>query len=100
VGTRGTPLGSTSILVRGDPEALSGQATGILEAKRRSMDLSPVEKLRRWELSGGTWHVLHRSGTHTVVELCACTGEPMERLSSSNRELLDYLAARPDANAE
>ena len=63
------------------------------------MDDAPVEKLRRWELSGGTWHVLHRSETHAVVELCACTGEPMERLRSSDHELLDYLAARPETNA-
>jgi hypothetical protein len=63
------------------------------------MDDAPVEKLRRWELSGGTWHVLRRSGTHAVVELCACTGEPMERLSSSDRELLDYLIARPEMEA-
>jgi hypothetical protein len=63
------------------------------------MDHSPVESLRRWELSGGTWHVLQRSDTHVVVELCACTGEPMERLSSSNRELLDYLATRAEPEA-
>jgi hypothetical protein len=63
------------------------------------MDDAPVERLRRWELSGGTWVVLHRSPTHAVVELCACTGEPMERLTSSDRELLDFLARRPEPEA-
>lgn len=40
---------------------------------------------------------LQRSPTHAVVELCTCTGEPMERLSSSDRQLLGYLDARSPA---
>jgi hypothetical protein len=63
------------------------------------VDEAPVEKLRRWELSGGTWRVVHRSDTHAVVDLCACTGERMERVSSSDRGLLEYLTSRPEADA-
>ena len=40
------------------------------------MDDAPVEKLRRWELSGGTWHVLRRSGTHAVAELAPAPVSP------------------------
>jgi hypothetical protein len=60
------------------------------------LDESPVEKLRRWELSGATLRVLHLSATHAVVDLCACTGEPMERLSSDDPRVVHYLTARSE----
>jgi hypothetical protein len=63
------------------------------------MGESQVEKVRRWELSGATWRVVHRSGTHAVVELCACTGELMETLASTDSELLEYLDARSRAGS-
>jgi fatty-acyl-CoA synthase len=53
---------------------------------------SPLDTLRQWELNGGTWRVVERSGTGAVVDLCTCTGEPMERLSSSDPALLAYLS--------
>ena len=60
---------------------------------------SPVSKLQRWELSGATWRVLRRSQDSAEVELCTCTGEPMERLTSSDPGLLEFLDARAGAGA-
>jgi hypothetical protein len=42
---------------------------------------------------------VHRSGRNAVVDLCACSGERMERLSSSDPVLLEYLTARREADA-
>ena len=53
---------------------------------------SPVDKVRRWQESGAMVRVVRRSATHVVLDLCTCTGEPVERLASGDRELLDYLA--------
>jgi hypothetical protein len=61
------------------------------------MPESPVDKLQRWELSGATWRVLRRSEDSAEVELCTCTGEPMERLTSGDPGLLDFLDARAAA---
>jgi hypothetical protein len=58
---------------------------------------SPDSKLQRWELSGATWRVLRRSVDGAEVELCACTGEPMERLISGDPRLLDFLDRRAEA---
>jgi hypothetical protein len=58
---------------------------------------SPVEKLQRWELSGATWRVVRRSAGSAEVELCACTGELMERLTSGDPRLLEFLDARAGA---
>lgn len=62
------------------------------------MGESPVEKLRRWELSGATWRVIRRTAGGAVVELRTCTGEPMERLVSADPQLLDFLAERAGAD--
>ena len=58
------------------------------------MNSSLVEKLLHWEHSGGSVRIVHLSETETVVELCACTGEPMERFSSNDRTLLEHLSTR------
>jgi hypothetical protein len=59
---------------------------------------SPVDQLRRWELSGATWRVITRTARHAEVELCTCTGEPMQRLVSEDPRLLEFLAERDDAD--
>ncbi|MBF6465967.1 hypothetical protein IU427_12360 [Nocardia beijingensis] len=55
----------------------------------------PVAVLRRWADSGGIWRVAgRRSGSVTVV-LYQCTGgEEVDRLTSSDPELLRYLGER------
>ena len=62
--------------------------------------IDQVEKLRRWELSGASWRVADRSGGRAVVELCACTGELMETLTSSDTALLAYVDARSGEGGE
>jgi hypothetical protein len=57
---------------------------------------SPVEKLQRWELSGATWRVVQRSAGSAVVELCTCTGELMECLTSEDPRLLDFLEEKAE----
>src|SRR5919199_3866142 len=38
-----------------------------------------VDKLEQWQQTGGTLRVIELSERHAVVDLCACTGEVMER---------------------
>jgi hypothetical protein len=54
----------------------------------------PIETLRRWEDSGATWKLYELTEEHAVVDLCTCTGEPVERLESDDDELLRYLRER------
>jgi hypothetical protein len=58
------------------------------------MSWTAVERLRAWEDSGATWRVVRVSATDATIDLCACTGEVMERLTSSEPDLLEFLAAR------
>ena len=57
----------------------------------------PIHTLERWEQHGASWRARRVSETEAVVDLCTCTGEPVEQLRSSDPDLLRYLAARPNS---
>ncbi len=56
-----------------------------------------IEYLEDWELHGATWRPLRVSDQRAVIELCSCTGEPMDRVESTQPELIRYVREhRPD----
>jgi hypothetical protein len=59
-----------------------------------------IEQLERWALSGAHWRVVQITGQRAVVDLCACTGEPVERVESGDRAVISYLnTMRSDLDA-
>lgn len=54
--------------------------------------------LERWELFGATWRVVELSDERAVLDMCACTGQLVERRASDDRALIDHLRAA-SANA-
>ncbi|MEU6827327.1 hypothetical protein ABZ894_01625 [Nocardia beijingensis] len=55
----------------------------------------PIETLRRWTDSGGIWRVAGRRSGSVTVALYQCTGgEEVDRLVSSDPELIRYLGER------
>ena len=60
-------------------------------------DTPTIDALERWVLFGAQWRVVHLSDDRAVVDLCTCTGEPVERIQSDDPVLIGYLrAAQPD----
>jgi hypothetical protein len=56
-----------------------------------------VEYLKDWELHGATWRPLSVSDERAVIELCSCSGEPMDLVESDRPELIDFVRAHhPD----
>jgi hypothetical protein len=51
----------------------------------------PVAVLERWCDHGADYRVLHLSEDWAVVQLLACTGEPVDRLESADPGLIEYL---------
>lgn len=47
--------------------------------------------LERWELFGATWRVVELSGDRALLDMCACTGELVERRASGDQALIDYV---------
>ena len=55
----------------------------------------PIEVLERWQSFGATWRVVARAEGSVTVSLCRCDGgEEVQRLTSTNPELLGWLAGR------
>jgi hypothetical protein len=56
-----------------------------------------INALERWVLFGAQWRIVDLSGQSAVVDLCACTGELVERLESDDPTVIRYLrCARSD----
>lgn len=55
--------------------------------------------LEDWEAAGASWRVAALAPDRAVVTLCACTGEPVDRLESTDPELIAYLRERPASDA-
>jgi hypothetical protein len=51
--------------------------------------------LQRWEDSGAVWRAVHVSDAKAIVDLCTCTGEPVDRIESSDPDLIRLLRERP-----
>ena len=45
--------------------------------------------------SAPQWRIVDLSGERAVVDLCTCTGEPVERLESDDPALIGYLRSAP-----
>jgi hypothetical protein len=58
----------------------------------------PVELLERWCLHGADYRVLHLTEVRAVVQLLTCTGEPVDRLESSDRDLIEWLEEHAGAD--
>ena len=58
------------------------------------MGRNHTEDLRRWEDSGAVWRAVHVSDAKAIVDLCACTGEPVDRIESADPELIAFLRER------
>ena len=56
-----------------------------------------IDRLKCWVLAGAHWRVVDISNGHVVVDLCTCTGEPVERAQSDDPVVIGYLrTARSD----
>ena len=54
-----------------------------------------TDDLNRWTTSGGHCRVVDISSERVLVDLCACTGEPMERVESEGPAVIAYLRTAP-----
>ena len=52
--------------------------------------------LKRWEDSGATWRAVEVADDHAVVELCTCTGEPVDTQTGHEPDLIAFVRAHRD----
>lgn len=58
-----------------------------------SAETLTIDRLQRWQLAGGSWRTVEIAADHVVIELCACTGEPMQRMRSEDPAVIAQLRA-------
>ncbi|MCI4676704.1 hypothetical protein [Candidatus Mycolicibacterium alkanivorans] len=64
------------------------------------MDDDPIAVLQRWQDAGARWAVITRHAGSVTVGLYRCDGgEEVDRLTSSDPKLLDFLADRDSSDA-
>ena len=51
--------------------------------------------LERWERHGAVWRAVHVSDAKAIVDLFTCHGEPVDRIESSDPDLIRLLRERP-----
>jgi hypothetical protein len=54
----------------------------------------PVDVLTRWEDHGAVWRVVDLTDERAVIDLCTCYGEPVDRIESTDPQLLRFVAER------
>jgi hypothetical protein len=52
-----------------------------------------VEELDRWVRFGAQWRLVEVTEERAVVDLCTCTGEPVERRMSSDFAVIAHVRA-------
>lgn len=57
-----------------------------------------VDELVAWEQSGAGWRLAESGPDGVVVELCACTGEPVDLRTGAEPALLAYVREHPPAH--
>ena len=57
-------------------------------------DALTVEELDRWVGFGAQWRLVELTEERAVVDLCTCTGEPVERRMSSDPAVIGHVRAQ------
>ncbi|HEY2006482.1 MAG TPA: hypothetical protein VGG87_08520 [Solirubrobacteraceae bacterium] len=54
-----------------------------------------VAELERWRDHGATWRVRELTGEEIEVELCTCSGEPVDLFRTDDPAVIAFLRAQP-----
>jgi hypothetical protein len=56
-----------------------------------------IADLERWEENGAVWRAYEVTDERALIDLCSCTGEPMDRVQSEAPELIEFVRAHRDS---
>ena len=59
-----------------------------------------LSELEDWELHGATWRALELGKQRVVLELCSCSGEPMDRVESDDPALIEYVRDHRESDSQ
>jgi hypothetical protein len=53
-----------------------------------------IAELQDWEQSGAVWQSVDVTPERAVVDLCTCSGEPMDRVQSEDPQFIEFVQTR------
>jgi hypothetical protein len=56
-----------------------------------------IAELEDWERNGAVWRPVELQLDRVVIDMCSCTGERMDRVSSDDPALIEYVRSRDDS---
>ncbi len=59
----------------------------------------PIDVLERWEDHGAVWRIVSLTERHVSIDLCTCSGEPVDRLESDDARVIRFARERAAAEA-
>ncbi len=60
---------------------------------RGELEMRPttVAELEDWEQSGAVWQAIEITPERAVIDLCTCSGEPMDRVESEDPQVIEFV---------
>ncbi|HEY2160187.1 MAG TPA: hypothetical protein VGH24_02685 [Solirubrobacteraceae bacterium] len=55
------------------------------------MRTATVSELQDWEQGGAVWQPVEITAEEAVVDLCSCSGEPMDRVRGDEPEFIEFV---------
>jgi hypothetical protein len=55
-----------------------------------------IKELQDWRLSGATWRAVRVTDERAVIDLCSCSGEPMDRVESDEPDVIEFVRVHVD----
>ena len=55
------------------------------------MRSATIAELQDWEQSGAVWQAVDVTPERGVVDLCTCSGEPMDRVQSEDPQFIEFV---------
>ena len=55
-----------------------------------------IAELQDWERDGAVWRPVDVADDRTVIDLCSCSGELMERVEAEDPDVIAFVRAHQD----
>ena len=56
-----------------------------------------ISELEDWQRNGAEWRAVEFDRGRVVIDMCSCTGERMDRVTSDEPEVIEYVRTRRDS---
>ena len=60
------------------------------------MRQATIKELQDWETGGAVWRPVTITDERAVIDLCSCTGEPMDRVETDEPDVIEFVRSHSE----